>query len=198
MTRKLACLAFGAVLAAGAAGSTAAQEAVFWKSVGDWEISIDTTIRNGCYAVASWTGGTVLRIGRNPEAGNFYILIGNDDWASLQPEQDYQIVIQFGSRPTWDVAARGLQFNPGEIVYLHAQSTQMEFIREFQRALNMRISYQGSEIDNLKLTGSRRAWDEVEACQRDVAARGVGSGDDPFAGSSGSRSGRKSEDPFAN
>ena len=197
MIRTLVSLTVGAAFCL-PSGHALAEDMLFWKSVGDWEISIDPTIENGCYAVATWNGGTVLRIGRNPEADNFYFLIGNDKWASLQPEQAYDIEIQFGSRAAWEVSANGLQFNPGETVYLHAQSTKMEFIREFQRALNMKISYDGNEIDNLKLQGSRRAWDEVENCQRTVDARGVANPEDPFAGSGTGKSARKTEDPFAN
>ena len=157
----------------------AAQDNDLWGTVGDWDISVDPTIGNGCYALASWNGGTVLRIGRNPQKDNFYFLIGNDAWSSLQPEGAYDIQIQFGNRPVWDVSASGLQFNPGETVYLHAQSTKLEFINEFKAALNMKISYNGSEIDNLKLTGSSRAWSEVERCQSQVG--NTAPGDDPFA-----------------
>lgn len=197
MTRKSLLLALGISLCTTAAG---AQDGIFWKNVGDWEISIDPTIRNGCYAIASWNGGTVLRIGLNPEEDNFYMLIGNEKWTSLQPDQEYEIEIKFDRKPGWDVSTRGLQFNPGETVYLHAESTKFDFIEEFMRQLNMKISYQGKEIDTLKLTGSSRAFKAVLACQKDVDARGVASGSDPFAGSGGassSRSGRKSEDPFA-
>ena len=175
-----------------------AQSSVFWKTVGNWDISIDTTIDDGCYALASWNGGTVLRIGINPSADNYYVLIGNDKWASLQNEVDYDIQIQFGSRASWDVAARGLQFAPGETVYLHAQSTKMDFVSEFQRALNMKISYNGNEIDNLKLTGSSRAWNEVVACQNEVDRRGATNLEDPFATTNRpSLDGRKAADPFA-
>ncbi len=152
----------------------------FWAAVGNWDVSVDPTIGNGCYALASWNGGTVLRIGRNPQKDNFYFLVGNDDWRSISPDGSYDIQVQFGSRPVWDVSASGLQFNSGETVYLHAQSTKMDFIAEFQAALNMRISYNGKEIDNLKLNGSRRAWDEVEKCQREMNSRGS-TGKDPFA-----------------
>ncbi|MDJ0826027.1 MAG: hypothetical protein QNJ16_11045 [Rhodobacter sp.] len=181
-----------------AAMPATAEDTYLWKTVGDWDISIDPTIDDGCYAVATWNGGTVLRIGRNPEENNFYFLIGNNKWASLEPDEPYDIEIQFGSRAPWEVSATGLQFNPGETVYLHAESTKMDFVREFQRALNMKISYQDKEIDNLKLTGSRRAWDEVENCQREVAARGAGNAADPFATPSGSgKSSRAKDDPFA-
>lgn len=197
MTRTSILLTLGISLGATAA---AADDSVLWKNVGDWEISIDTTLSNGCYAVASWNGGTVLRIGLNPTEDNFYMLIGNDKWTSLKPEQDYEIEIRFDSKPPWDVAAQGLQFNPGETVYLHAQSTKFDFIEEFMRQSNMKISYQGKEIDTLKLTGSSRAFKAVIACQEEVDARGVADDSDPFAGSSDTpsgRTGRKSEDPFA-
>ena len=144
-------LALGLTLAAFAAPAQA-QEGTLWKTVGDWDISVDATIGNGCYALASWNGGTVLRIGRNPEQNNFYFLIGNDKWTSLRDDQSYDLEIRFDSRPVWNVSATGLQFNPGETVYLHAQSTKMNFINEFQAALTMSISYNGAEIDSLKLS----------------------------------------------
>ncbi|MEM1389169.1 MAG: hypothetical protein AAF748_15235 [Pseudomonadota bacterium] len=189
MTVRLMILS--AALTIASVVSAPAQDNNLWAAIGDWDISVDPTIDNGCYALATWNGGTVLRIGRNPQADNFYFLIGNDKWTSLQPNGSYEIKIQFGNRPTWDVSANGFQFNPGETVYLQAQSTQIDFIREFQAALNMRITYNGNEIDNLKLTGSRRAWDEVERCQTAQFNRpstGGGNGDDdPFA-----------NDPFGN
>ena len=186
------------VSAALAASPVAAQEAVFWKSVGNWDVSIDTTISNGCYAIATWNGGTVLRIGLNPLEENFYLLVGNEKWASLESGQEYDISIKFGAKAAWDVAARGLQFSPEDVVYLHAESTKFEFIEEFMRQSSMKISYQNKEIDTLKLTGSSRAFKEVMACQQEVDKRGTANTSDPFAGSSSrSGSGKKSEDPFA-
>ncbi len=170
-----------------AAALPAAAQSNNWGNVGEWEISIDPTIDNGCYAIASWTGGTVLRIGRNPQKQNFYFLIGNDKWTSLRPDVDYDIQIQFDRRPIWDVSAKGFQFNPAETVYLHAQSSLMDFISEFQASNGMKVSYNGSEIDNLRLNGSRRAWDEVEKCQRAMANRAPVAPIDPFA----------TDDPFA-
>ena len=63
-----------------AAVTAQAQDSELWRSVGDWDISIDPTLDNGCYALASWNGCTVLRIGKDPsrEGNAFYVLIGND------------------------------------------------------------------------------------------------------------------------
>ncbi len=188
------------ILAAGLVTSAVAQDAVFWKSVGDWEVSIDPTIRNGCYAVATWNGGTVLRIGLNPEEDNFYFLVGNSKWSSLRPSTNYEVQIRFDSRAPWDVSAVGLQFNPGEVVYLHAESTKFEFLEEFMSGYRMKISYDGNEIDTLKLSGSRRAFNEVMACQEVVDKRGTNV-EDPFAGAAPStgtgKRARAVDDPFA-
>lgn len=194
MTNTLTTWALGLALTAALVPAVHGQDAVFWKSVGNWEISIDPTVRNGCYALASWNGGTVLRIGMNPQEDNFYMLIGNNDWTSLSPDTAYDISIRFDNRLPWEVSARGLQFSPGETVYLHAESTKFDFLEEFMGGYNMKISYDGKVIDTLKLTGSRRAMNEVAACQESADQYGSGARD-PFAGTP--KSGRKA-DPFAN
>jgi hypothetical protein len=181
------------------ASTSFAQGSVEWKTVGNWDIAIDPSLKNGCFATALWNGGTIMRIGRNPTNETFYFLIGNEKWASLEPDVSYDVQIQFGNRPVWDVSAFGHRLEGGEMVFLRAQSSKIDFIREFQRAVNMKIFYDGAEIDNLKLTGSRRAWDEVESCQREVAKRDTQESPvDPFASSKPRGDGRKAVDPFAN
>lgn len=156
-----------------AAFTAAAQDSIHWKDVGDWTISIDPTLGNGCYATASWQSGTELRIGRDPEADNFYMLLGVDLGIWLEAEQTYELGIKFDRRASWDVNMRGMQFNPGERVFLIAQSKKNIFIREFQRSLKMKISYRGRAIDTLSLTGSSRAWNEVEVCQKAMLQTGM-------------------------
>lgn len=202
MTRTRYTTLLGAALALGFSLPATAQETDLWKNVGNWEISIDKTIGNGCYALASWVGGTVLRIGLNPQKNNFYTLIGNDAWTSLEDGKTYDIAIQFDSRPRWDVKANGLKLGSGGTVYLHAQSTKFEFIDEFMKANRLKLSYGGKEIDVLKLNGSSRAFQEVRACQKAADAR-VAPGTDPFAtGNAAPGSGKKTtpgnDDPFAN
>ncbi len=190
---------FASVLAVGlvAAWPSVAQDSTLWKRIGNWDISIDATIGNGCYTLASWTGGTVFRLGLNPELDNYYVLIGNDKWGSLKAEESYDIQLRFDDKAPWDVSMRGLQFTAGETVYLHAQSTDFDFIDEFMLQASMTISYQGNKIETLSLSGSKRAFEEVLACQEHVTAQGIPS-DDPFAsGSKPESKGRKSEDPFA-
>ncbi len=177
MVRRLSALIFLALFAS----QSRADDSLFWKNVGDWEISIDTTLSNGCYAVANWAGGTVLRIGEDPGNGGFYFLIGNTDWTALEPSGSYDLKIQFDNRLSWNVSAKGLQFNPDEQVFLFAQSQNREFVQEFRRANKMKISYQGKVIETLKLVGSNRAFSEIQTCQRYVDANGLKKQKDPFA-----------------
>jgi len=175
-----------------------AEDSTFWKTIGNWDISIDNSVGGGCFTSANWESGTFLRLGFHPQNDNFYMLIGNDKWTSLHPGQDYEIQIKFDRKAPWDVAATGFQFDDGETVYLHAQSTKFAFIEEFMRHNKMKIFYQGKEIDQLRLNGSSRAFKEVITCQEAVDMRAA-SATDPFAGSAPSvtGSGRKSADPAA-
>jgi len=183
-----------------AATQVSAADSVFWKTVGNWDVSIDTSVGQGCFASATWKSGTFLRIGLNPEVDNFYLLIGNEKWSTLRAGQEYDIQIRFDNRAPWDVSANGFQFNDGGTVYLHAASTKDEFIKEFMRLSRMKISFQGKDIDTLRLTGSSRAFKEVLACQDAADKRNESA--DPFAGTSVTTpappsTGRKSADPFA-
>ncbi|KMW60693.1 hypothetical protein AIOL_000857 [Candidatus Rhodobacter oscarellae] len=179
MLRKIAGLA----IAASAWGLTAeAQDNVFWRSVGNWEISIDPGLSNGCYAVSSWSSGTVLRIGLNPAEDSFYFLIGNEDWASLEDDREYEIKIRFGPQPAWNISARGLRLGdaPGGDVYLHAKSENFDFVEEFMREARMTMFYRQSAVETFVLKGSSRAFQEVRKCQRAVAENGL-PGDDDLA-----------------
>ena len=160
-----ACLVAGLALSAPAT----AQETVFWGEIGDWDIEVDTTISNGCYAVAEWESGTIVRIGINPETDFYYVLIGNPRWAPIVAEREYALSVQFDSRAPWDVTATGLQFNPGELVYYYAQTQQFDFINEFMRLNRMKISAGPRTLDTLVLRGSRAAFEGVMECQDEMA-----------------------------
>lgn len=183
MTLTRLALAFGLALST----TPALAEDMAWGTFGNWDVAVDPTLGNGCYASVSWNDGTMLRIGRNPQLDNFYMLLSNESWTSLEDGETYMLEMQFDSRSPWDVSATGYTFYSGGMVYLRAQSAKMDFIHEFQKALAVTVDYNGSEIANLKLNGSSRAWSEVERCQLDADRTAPRMSDDPFAGN----------DPFA-
>jgi hypothetical protein len=190
-----------ALIWVGLASGAVAQGGELWKKSGNWEILIDAVYPGGCSATVSWTSGTRIYIGTNPNQVNgFFVMVGNDKWSSLRPNQEYEIGMKFDRSTPWDVSATGFQFDGSGPVYLRALSSKDSFIREFRAKNRLAIFYQGQEIDALSLVGSSRAYKEVVRCQTEVNKRGTTT--DPFAGSSpgpstGSSTGRKSADPFA-
>ena len=73
-----------------------------WKKVGHWQIRVDTTLNNGCFLYTSFERGTILRIGLDKTAtGGGYIIIGNDDWKSIEVGKDYKISIKFDDELPW-------------------------------------------------------------------------------------------------
>lgn len=167
MSRPLAAATLALTLALSAPAH--AQDPYIWGEVGEWDIAVDRTISNGCYALATWDSGTTVRIGINPETDFYYVLFGNPSWPPVSPDQRYELEIQFDSTPAWDVTATGLQFNPGELVYYYAQTQIFEFIEDFMRLNAMAIRRDGRQLDRLTLRGSRAAFEAVMECQDEMA-----------------------------
>ena len=96
-------------------------------------------------------------------------MITNDGWSDVQPDQSHDLRIQFGGWTPWDLRSRGLQFTPDGPVYLYAEAADENMLSEFQRAVTFRVTIDGKRRDILQLSGSSRAWREVESCQESNA-----------------------------
>ena len=180
------------VIAVVAGTGAYSQNDILWKTVGDWDVLVAPELSNGCYALGSWSTGTILHIGLDPSDDTFYFLLGNKDWASLTPDQEYDIQIKFGARPAWDVTTRGVKFDTSDMVFLHAKSDKFEFTREFQSETKMSIVYNSRPVEVLKLTGSLKAFQAVKSCQNEVNAYGLSA-----AIASGNAPSPRPYDPFA-
>ena len=162
-----------------------------WKKVGDWDIRVDTSIENSCFAYVSWEPNIYLRIGFEMREAEFYFYLGSDDWKSLEYGKEYELKIEFGSKTPWTVTATGQFVGDGEIVFLYASSTDTEFLDQFKKQRNMRISYLDEQIANLDLKKSYAAFTEVINCQN--AMNESAASNDPFR-----QSKPAAIDPFAN
>ncbi len=154
-------------------GICAAQDHIPWKTLANWQISVDTTIQNGCYAVTGWDSGTALRIGLNPAKDSFYLLVGNKTWTQFAPNTPYDIRIKFDSKAAWDITATRLKVYANDATYLHAEGSSYAFLEEFMVQREMKITHNNAPLDRLPLRGSARALQEVIACQKEVDAKGV-------------------------
>lgn len=188
----LSAVSLASTIFASFAASSA--DAPFWKSVGLWEIRVDNTLGYGCFLLAGYKGGSVLRIGFDRNRGNAYVMISRESWTSLEPGKEYALEMQFDGKPRWQARATAIRLGGRGIPMLYVPFTDSDFIGEFMRSHGLRIWYRGEQISNLSLRGSYEAAQEMVNCQAQIETVRQGQKSDPFA--AGSR-GSTRNDPFA-
>lgn len=179
-----------------AALPVAAQDVVTWKDdVRGWYLGVDPTIGSGCFMTASYDGNAFLRVQFNPGLGNFQFIVGDQDWSSIEAGKLYDIEVAFGSASPWTGEASGMVLGnlPGLLLDVPFDKDQAAtFISEFQQMSRVAVTYQGTEIARLNLSGTYAAMEEVIACQSAISeASGAAASQaaDPFAAPQG-------DDPF--
>lgn len=172
-----------------------AAEAIDWKTVGGWDISFYPG-SEGCQAFALFEEDTAFFIGFD-NTGNELALdvtLLDKRWGSLQDSKEYSITLHFGNETPWTLEMDGVQMDgfPGLNIMIDATSDEADlFVDEFQRETKMEWVFNGTLLGRFTLRGSRRAFDEVIACQRSYF-EALSSQADPFATSGSGKS-----DPFA-
>ena len=152
-----------------------------WKTVGDWDVRVDTTLNYGCFIAAAYETGTVVRVGFDETHSGGYILIGSPEWTSLEIGKDYDLEFQFDNEPPWEGTATAIPM--GEVVLLFLPFHEPSFMSEMQRKHALMITYRGRVVANLTLRGSYAAIQELVNCQLAVEEARAGSPTpgDPFA-----------------
>jgi hypothetical protein len=192
--RKHLALCLAMLFAPSASSLADDTKAPVWKTVGEWEIRIDSTLGNGCFMTASYVHGDALRLGFNRKDRYGYMMFGNSDWKSLTPENSYPLVIQFGSNTPWNATARVVMMSE-DAPFLAFTFSSPNLLQEFADSDGIRITYQGKQVSNLALTGSKAAVAELVNCQDYVDKNfPTSSSGDPFANSGRTDS---SSDPFS-
>lgn len=169
-----------------------------WGKVGGWEIRVDRSLGDGCFAVQFFERGTVVRIGFDVKNQKIYVFFGHTDWKSLEVGKVYPVRIVFDGTKSYDGELRGQRIGDDSIVFLAHRNLSSAFVKDFMERSGMQVFYRGERIANLSLANTFAAVSEVMNCQRELGAAtrssgGQGGGSDPFAASPGSRG---SKDPF--
>lgn len=180
-------------LAAGPTG--AAADTIDWKTVGGWDISFYPG-SEGCQAFALFEEDTAFFIGFDNTGGVLAldVTLLDERWSSIQDGKEYSVTLHFGNETPWTLEMDGVQLDgyPGLNIMIDAGSDEADlFVDEFQRETRMEWSFGGSRLGRYTLRGSRRAFDEVIACQRSYF-EALETQTDPFA-----TSGTGKTDPFA-
>ncbi len=158
----------------------ASDDSVPWGDgeVAGWNIAVDTSLGGGCFIYAIFDGNTLVRIGFDPSSSDYYLILGDDDWKSIEAGKEYDLTLKLGRRDPWDAQANGIPLGDGTA--LMVTSTDTNFLQEFSSQQNIKVEYNGDQIANLDLGGSAAAIQEMINCQTTVDAAASNGGDDPF------------------
>ncbi len=72
-------LAIGLLVAAVSAPfEVRAQRSGKWADVGGWEIRVDASVGNGCFAIQQYEDGSIVRVGVDIDNKRLYLFFGNN------------------------------------------------------------------------------------------------------------------------
>jgi len=193
--RTKSLLAATAIAFTGFWATSGTAETIDWKTVGGWDISFYPG-SSGCQAFATFEDDTAFFIGfdNSDNELSLDVTLLDQRWTSIEANKEYSIKLRFGNESPWTLEMDGIQTEnyPGLNIMIDASSDEADlFINEFQRETKMEWMFNGTLLGRFTLRGSRRAFDEVIACQRSYF-EALSSQADPFA-----TSGTGKSDPFS-
>lgn len=158
------------------ATAKSASSSVDWKKVGPWSVMVDTSLNNGCFIMAQWELGTILRLGFDPRpTPSYYVMLADERWKSLKIGETYEMLLSFGKESPWKVKAKGIDMSGTAALYV--DFTGEAFWAEFDRNDSIHLQYDGKTVANLALKDTAIARREMVACQKTQKNLA----DDPFS-----------------
>ncbi|HEV7319342.1 MAG TPA: hypothetical protein VGO04_12115 [Ensifer sp.] len=192
---RLSLVLLGLLVTTGAASAEEGRSNI-WKRVNAWTIGSDPSLGGSCYAATGYDAGAILRIGFYPRgsANLAFLSVGSADWKSIEPQREYEVVLQLDRGRQWPTVAFGLELTGQRALVVNFSNT--EFFTEFVRRNTLALSFEGRVITSLSLRDSMKAVSEMFKCQEAVNALIPNGGQpaDPFAGTGDNT---PSKDPFA-
>lgn len=157
-----------------------AADSVEWGTSGHWHIRYDASV-GGCFMLASYTLGEILRIGFKNVQRNGYLMVANPAWHSLEAGKEYDLSFDFPGDAPWrgTFVAKKL----GDLTFLEISFKNPNFLRDFAWRQKVNVYYAGSFVSSMPLTGSRAAMQSLLECQHkaDAAAGPPATSSDPFS-----------------
>jgi hypothetical protein len=170
-------------------------ETAKWGKVGGWDIRVDRTVGDGCFAMQVFERGTIVRIGFDVASRAIYLVFGHDDWKSLEEGKRYPVVIRFDNSQDYNGEMKGEQL--GKAIFLVHHNLNADFLKDFMARNSMEIFYRGVSIARVSLQNTFAAVAEVIKCQREIGFAGKGPrSQDPVAGTPAGRGADRGADPF--
>ena len=157
--------------------SQGTEETSLWEAVGHWRVMVDSTLGDSCFALTSFTYGTVFRIGLNRKSSESYFFLTNTEWKSLRPGGSHNIEFQFDDLSPWEAEAEVVDLNG--LIALSVSFTDNDLWGEFAGSEWLHFKTGGRSIAKLSLDLSTEALSALIECQKHYNSQWDGK--DPFA-----------------
>ncbi len=149
--------------------SDAGAQPVGWKTVEPWRIAYYPGSQ-ACQAFAQYREHTAFFIGfdRRGEASALDVTILDRRWFAFENGTEYRVRIRFDDQPVWTLNMDGVLLNglPGLHILIDPKAPDArQFIAQFQSGQVMEWQHGETRLGRFPLTGSRKAFEEVEYCQ---------------------------------
>ena len=134
-----------------------------WGEVGRWEIRIDPESGNGCFMETSLEDGSVVQFGFVPNRNGGFFSIYNANWTDIVEGEKANVKLEFDAKQFSGEAAGVTQGGvPGGYAYFNNPNVRAEFARSKTMII---FDDKGHTIE-LDLSGTSKAAQAVEACQK--------------------------------
>jgi hypothetical protein len=153
-------------------------ETTLWSNTGDWVVFVDHSLGDSCFALKSFDDGTTFRLGLDLKyEKSSYVMIHNEDWASIEEGKEYPITIKIDNYDPWDAPTVGTRL--GDLIMLYVAFDDTKFWAEFSAGRIMKLGRNSRDFASMYLGESEAAVEKVVECQD--AANKIRAKRDPFA-----------------
>ena len=133
-----------------------------WGQAGDWTIMTDTNHDNGCLAQASYSDGTMLRMGFQDKGKKGFLATFNPAWKEFKIDRRYPVTYTLDG-DTYEGEAHGVEANGMHGAQVHFEN--VDFMVDLAKKNELTFFYKGAEVVKIDLKGSDEALKQVLACQ---------------------------------
>jgi hypothetical protein len=146
-------------------------QTVPYSRAGAWQILVDRTVGNGCFAIGTFQAGTVVRVGWAPNAHRFYMVYTDVRWGRLEIGSNYTVRFIFDDgAATYSGTMKAVDFN-GQAALMHV-NVDPDFMIDFgKRGVLTVFNRDGGRMARLSLESSQQAIDEIVRCQQEMGVR---------------------------
>lgn len=145
-----------------AATSATAQEKPLWKTIGKWDVLIDPSNGNGCFAQRQFEDGTTVQMGAVPSKSGGFFAAYNTEWVDIEIGEAGLLKFDFGDALFGgDVVG---QMN-GDIPGGYAFFDNPNFVTEFTKRVKVSVTGPEGKTVEVDLTGTSNAINGVKKCQ---------------------------------